>query len=246
MATLTFIIYDGGTDNPDGVVIEHSTAFPDRDLRLRDQGPDAMIFQRAGISVCTGKTSKCRWIIMAMAVALVLIAFFLEGCTPRETQSQGLSTPTPLSMKRLENARIGYSLSYPADWQVRGYILATAFARGAQCESVEVVDSQPPPGSGAASILHSFVQICARPLTDNLTLDDFMRQTYGNAFTTQFQVAPLAGIQAYRAINTNQETWFLQTKGYRIQIVASVVAAPDKQDARFSQVQQILASLSFH
>jgi hypothetical protein len=196
------------------------------------------------INTPTGKASKYGWIIKAMAVALVLIAFFLEGCTPRGTQSQQLSTPMAISMKRLENARIGYSLSYPADWQVRGYILATAFAKGAQCESVEVVDFQPPPGSGAGFILHSFVQICAKPLMDNLTLDDFMRQTYGNTFTTQFQVTHLAGMQAYRARNT-EGTWFLQTKGYRIQIVASVVAAPDKQDARSSQVHQILASLSF-
>jgi hypothetical protein len=149
-------------------------------------------------------------------------------------------------MNLLQNIESGYSLCYPADWKVGGSTLATEFAKGAQCKSVEVVDFQPPPGSGAAYILHSLVQICAKPLTDTLILDAFMRQTYGDTFTAQFQVTSLSGLQAYQAINANKDTTlFLQTNHYRFQIVTTVVAAPDKRDLRLSQVQQILMSLSF-
>lgn len=152
---------------------------------------------------------------------------------------------TLVSTNVLENPKIGYSLLYPDDWHVSGYVKWTEFANGSQCESVEVVDLQPPPGSGAGFILHSFVQICAKPLIDRLTLDDFMRQTYGDT-VSQFQVADLAGMRAYRSVNAEQNTtWFLQTNRYRIQIATAVVSKPDKQDMRLSQVQQILASLSF-
>jgi hypothetical protein len=152
----------------------------------------------------------------------------------------------PASTNVLENSKIGYSLLYPDDWHVSGYVKWTEFANGSQCESVEVVDFQPPPGSGAGFILHSFVQICAKPLTDRSALDDFMRQTYGDT-ATQFQVADLAGMRAYRSVNAERDTtWFLQTNHYRIQIATAVVSKPDKQDMRLSQVQQILASLSFH
>lgn len=162
---------------------------------------------------------------------------------PEVMASAGAHVNMPVSA--LKNAKIGYSLFYPDDWHVNGYVKWTEFAEGSQCESVEVVDFQPPPGSGAGFILHSFVQICAKPLTDSVTLDDFMRQTYGDS-ATQFQVTELAGMRAYRAINAERgTTWFLQTNQYRIQIATVVVSTPDKQDMRLSQVQQILASLSF-
>jgi len=51
MATDTFVIYDSGVTNPDRVVIEHSPAFPNWGLYFRDQGDDALIFQRAGAPV---------------------------------------------------------------------------------------------------------------------------------------------------------------------------------------------------
>jgi hypothetical protein len=86
-------------------------------------------------------------------------------------------------------------LLYPEHWHIRSQVVATEFVNSDQCESVEVVDFQPPPGSGAGFILHSFVQICAKPLSDSLTLDGFMRQTYGDS-TSQFQVTELAGRQA--------------------------------------------------
>ena len=216
-----------------------------------------------------------RWIITVMVITLVVITSFLGGCARSGIPPQGplvvrpelstptsvfstptsvsstptsvFSTPAPVSMKRSENSKIGYSLLYPADWQVRGQVLATDFAKGAQCESVEVIDLQPPPESGSgAFILHSFVQICAKLLTDSLPLDDFMRQTYGDTVAAQFQLTELASMRAYQTTNANQDTTiFSQTPAYRIQILTSVVAEPDKRAERRSQVQTILESLSF-
>lgn len=150
------------------------------------------------------------------------------------------------SMGRLENPEVGYSLLYPGDWQLRGQVMATEFANGAQCESVEVVDFQPPPEAGpGAFVLHSFVQVCAKPLTDSSTLDDFMRRTYGDALAGLFQMMELDGVRAYRATNEDLDvTIFLQTNDYRVQIVSSVEADPDQRSERISQVQTILDSLS--
>lgn len=147
----------------------------------------------------------------------------------------------------LRNVEVVYHLVYPNGWHINGQVKETEFAKAAQCESVEVVDFQPPPGAGAAFMVHFFVQICAKLLTDSLTLNDFMRQTYVDS-TIQFEVRELAGMRAYRAINTERSittTWCLQTNRYRIQVSTAVVSDPDKQDMRLSQVQQILASLSF-
>jgi hypothetical protein len=115
--------------------------------------------------------------------------------------SHKLSIPMPVSTNALENKNIQYSIRYPVDWHVGGKLVATGFANSSQCESVEVVDFRPPPGSGASFILHSFVQICAKRLLDRLTLDDFMRRTYGDS-TRRFQVTELGGIKAYRAMDT--------------------------------------------
>jgi hypothetical protein len=157
-------------------------------------------------------------------------------------------TPSAMvSMNRLENPKVGYALPYPSDWQVKGKVITTEFANGAQCESVEVVDAEPPPESGpAAFILHSFVQACSKLLTDGSTLDDFMRETYGDAFAARFQTTEVGGLRAYRTTTKGLDTTiFLQTNNYRIQIVASVKASPEKQSERISQVQEILDSSSF-
>jgi hypothetical protein len=156
------------------------------------------------------------------------------------------SSSTLAGMNRFENPRVGYSLLYPAAWQVRGQIVATEFARLAHCESVEIVDFQPSADSGpAAFVLHSFVQICSQPLTDALSLDDFMRQTYGGALAAQFQVTELDGLRAYRAMRAPGETTiFLQTNRYRIQIASSVNTHPHNERERVSQVQQVLDSFA--
>jgi hypothetical protein len=168
------------------------------------------------------------------------------------SDSQIVIAGPPLAMQaprrgRSENREVGYSLLYPGDWQVKGNVVATEFATAAACESVVIVDFQPPPGSGpAAFILHSFVQICAKPLADNLMLEEFMRQTYGHTFFTIFQRTNLAGLAGYQierhGLNT---TIFLQTNRHRIQIVTAVIASPEKQAQRVTEVQEILHSLSF-
>ena len=135
---------------------------------------------------------------------------------------------------------------YPGDWQVGGNIQATEFADGAKCQSVEIIDLQsgPPPAPGAF-ILHSFVQVCARPVTDGLTLDEFMRQTYGDTLLDRFARVELNGIPVYEASGQAPDrTLFLQTEKHRLQIVASVVAEPEKRSERLAQVQQILESFS--
>ncbi len=133
---------------------------------------------------------------------------------------------------------------YPSDWQLKGQVVATSFATDAECQSVEVVDFQPPEGSGpAAVVLHSFVQICARRLSDGLTLDDFMRQTYGDALAEQFQITELGGVAAYQTVGDDADTTiFLQASDYRVQLAASVVAEPAKRPERLSQVRRILDS----
>ena len=123
---------------------------------------------------------------------------------------------------------------------------ASRFANSAKCEAVEVVDFQPPPESGpSALILHSFVQICTKPLTDRLKLDEFMHRTYGDGLAYLFQMTRFGGMPAYRAKNKDQSTIiFLQTKDHRIQIIASVMADSDQRAKRLSQVQEILESFS--
>src|SRR5215210_3651459 len=91
------------------------------------------------------KVNKYRWIITVMLITLVVITSFLVGCARSGIPPQGslvlrpelstptsvsstptsafLMSPTSVSMKRLENSKIGYSLLYPADWQGRGHIL---------------------------------------------------------------------------------------------------------------------------
>lgn len=159
----------------------------------------------------------------------------------------GLNIPLDsIEVLRLEDSKVGYILFYPTDWQVKGKVIATEFANGTQCQSVEVVDAAPPPEAGpAAFMLHSFVQVCSKLLTDSSTLNDFMRQTYGDAFTAQFQTTEVGGLRAYQTTTKDFDTIiFLQTNNYRIQIVTSVKAPSEKQSKRISQVQEILDSFS--
>ena len=124
--------------------------------------------------------------------------------------------------------------------------MATQFARGSKCESVEVVDFEPPADSGsAARLLRSFVQICARPLVDGSSLEDFLRQTYGDAFHQQFQASTLGGGPAYQTTSEmTGRTIFLQTPRFRLQINTAIVAASERRSERHSQVERILESFS--
>lgn len=147
----------------------------------------------------------------------------------------------------LENTEVGYSLRYPPDWRVGGQVVSTEFATAARCESVAFVDSEPPAGSGPAPFIRrSFVQICARRVTDGLSLDEFMRRTYGASWLGSFSPTQLGGWPGYRAgREAAQTTIFLQTRVHRIQIVAVVNTGADLAAQRSAEVAAILESLSF-
>jgi hypothetical protein len=167
----------------------------------------------------------------------VLCAAAALGCTavnqPATTQAQRL--------RMLTNDRVGYSLSYPRTWRVAAKVVATQFAARARCRTVRVVD-----GAGLAEVRQSFVQLCWKPIKDGSSLAGFMRGSYGSRLDDLFVRASLGGMLAYRTkTGSTNRTFFVQTKkGYRLQIVASVVAAPAKRRTRLAQVNRILASLS--
>lgn len=152
------------------------------------------------------------------------------------------SSPT----RTLRNAKVGYSLVYPPGWRIAGRVQATAFAVGADCGSVRIVDLRPPENSGpGATVLQSFVQTCWKRVSDGLSLEGFMRATYGSRLSASFEQTRLGGARAYRARDGGDgEALFLQTGRYRLQVVTAVVAAPAKRMARLAQVRKILASFS--
>jgi hypothetical protein len=124
-------------------------------------------------------------------------------------------------------------------------VVATDFARGARCEAVEVVDGEPPPDSGpAAFVRRSFVQICSRPVTDGLALDEFMRRTYHGALSAGWRPVELGGRRGHQAGGAERTTIFLQTRAHRIQVVAAVQTLPDRRAQRAGEMKAILASFA--
>jgi hypothetical protein len=169
---------------------------------------------------------------LVWCVTLVVLAL---GCA---TASQATATAT--GWRKLTNDVVGYSLSYPRGWRLAGRVVATQFASGARCQSVRRVDR-----STSSEVRQSLVQSCWRRVTDSSSLDAFMRKTYRSRLSRFFTKTTLGGVPAYRSRTpkTNR-TFFLQTKEYRVQLVAAVVAAPARRTLRLSQVNRILASLS--
>jgi len=144
----------------------------------------------------------------------------------------------------LTNPTLGFRLTFPDDWQLRGQLVATEFAVGAECQSAEIIDFQPPEGS-TAMILHSLVQICARPREDALTLEQFMRQTYSSLPGETLEPVEFSGQPAYRTRKEGPDaTMFVQTEDYRIQIVSAVAAEPEALPIRTAQVQAILETFT--
>jgi hypothetical protein len=182
------------------------------------------------------------------AIAGPLLAIATLGCAvPHEARAVAPPASAGLaSLSRLENAEVGYSLRHPAEWRVRGQVVATDFARGARCEAVEVVDGEPPADSGpAAFVRRSFVQICNRPVTDGLALDEFMRRAYGASLAAQWRPVELGGRRGYQTGGqVEQTTIFLQTRAHRIQIVAGVQTLPDRRAQRAAETQAILDSFA--
>jgi hypothetical protein len=149
----------------------------------------------------------------------------------------------PEEPRRLENKEVGFTLTYPPEWQVRGQLTATSFAQEGRCESVEVVDSAPPTEAGpGAALRHSFVQVCWRPRSDGLSLADFMRSSYGSVID-RFEKATLGGAPAYRARREGSgQQFLLQTERHRLEVVTAVVAEAARTAFRESQVGDVLAS----
>ena len=146
----------------------------------------------------------------------------------------------------LRNSTVGFRLAYPRSWHVARQVVATEFAAGAACQSVQIVDFRPPPGSGpGAQVLQSFVQICWRRLSGGDSLADFVEKTYGRKASSLFERTELSRVPAYRTKGPGPNaTIFLQTDAHRLQIVAGVVAAPKNRTVREAQVRRILASFA--
>ena len=200
--------------------------------------------------------SAMRWgpglgLVVLFAVALQLTAGDQPHAQTRSEAQLPLTRPAtdePAAKARrtLTNASVGFSLAIPTGWRVTGQVVATEFAGGAACRSVQIVDFQPPPDSGpGATVLQSFVQICWRRLSGAESLARFVEKTYGERATELFGRTELGGAAAYRTKGDGPNlTIFLQTKGHLIQLVASVIAEPTKRALRRTQVQRILASFS--
>ena len=145
----------------------------------------------------------------------------------------------------LRNDGVGYSLSYPRGWKVGGRVVATEFAARAGCQSVRVIDQADPADAGpGAEVRQSLVQICWKRVSDDASLDEFMRKTYGGRLSELFDRIRVAGVPAYRTRDGGTSTFFLQTEMFRIQILGSVVAEPARSAERLAQVRQIVASFS--
>jgi hypothetical protein len=183
-------------------------------------------------------------------LSLIAGALIAAGCGGGGANAQVADRPAADQPPylRLQDRLVGYSLRYPRSWKVKRQAVGGAeFVTGARCASVRVVDFEPPPESGAGGggfLRHSFVQVCARGLTDRSSLDEFMRQTYPRSLRAQFELAKVGGVRAYTARKRDQTVIFLQTDDYRIQILASVVASPEKLATRRAQVRRILGSFA--
>jgi len=153
---------------------------------------------------------------------------------------------TALTGRILRNTSVGFRLTYPRGWKVVRQVVATEFAVGATCQSVQMIDFEPASDSGpGAKVLQSFVQICWKRLSGGESLARFVERTYGAEAARLFERTELGGVPAYRTKGDGPNvTIFLQTDAHRIQIVASVVAEPTKRVLRRAQVQRILASFS--
>jgi hypothetical protein len=153
---------------------------------------------------------------------------------------------TALTGRILRNTSVGFRLTYPRGWKVVRQVVATEFAVGATCQSVQMIDFEPASESGpGAKVLQSFVQICWKRLSGGESLARFVERTYGAEAARLFERTELGGVPAYRTKGDGPNvTIFLQTDAHRIQIVASVVAEPTKRALRLAQVQRILASFS--
>lgn len=155
------------------------------------------------------------------------------------------SQTVPVQWKQLDDPTIGFVLHYPGEWSVTGQVVATQFAQGASCRSVQFIDFEPPPDSGAtARMEQSYVQICAKPLDLKDSLDQYMQRVYGESLNQKFVIADLNGSRTYQAkVQGHAQTIFAETRSSLVQILTFVTAVPEKFPERQAQVEMILGSL---
>ena len=175
-----------------------------------------------------------------LVTCFTLAAIALGCTTAKQSSAEAEARAHAQGWRTLTNDVVGYSLSYPRAWKLTGRVVATQFASGARCQSVRFVDRATP-----SEVRQSFVQSCWKPVTDGSSLDTFMRKTYRSRLSKFFTQTRLGGVPAYRSRTAqSNRTFFLQTKDYRVQLIAAVVAGPARRALRLSQVNRILASLS--
>jgi hypothetical protein len=172
-----------------------------------------------------------------------------EGCAIA-SDSIVVSPAAPEDWKYLEDPVIGFSLHYPADWLIDVQVVATQFAVGAHCRSVRFVEFEPPADSGAAAPMQqSLVQVCAKPLKQDNSLDQYMHRVYGESLRQTFVIMDFGGdFSGTRSYQTKAEgqskTIFTQNRNILLQITAAVAASPEKLPERQAQVERILGSLA--
>jgi hypothetical protein len=197
---------------------------------------------------CWPFPDSCTFTIAILVTLLSGLSMTVSACggTAVATDSPTTSQGAPAQWKHLEDPAVGFSLDYPANWSVEGQAIATQFAVGARCRSVRLIDFESPPDSGAAAPMQqSFMQVCAKPLEQHDSLDQYMQRVYGASLDQTFEIKDLNGARTYQAkIQGYTRTIFAQAKDGLIQIVASVATSPDKFPERKAQVERILASLS--
>src|SRR3989344_284263 len=170
----------------------------------------------------------------------------LTDIFPLEHDSFNASADTS-TWQTYRNDEFGFEVRYPNDWEVKGQVVATGFTASAECQSLETIDFQPPSGAGSSSVLHSFVQVCTKQVTDGSTLDEFMQQEYGDRLESLFDTTEINGMLAYRSRGDRpaDATLFLQSGNYRMQLTSAVVADSEHQEERGSQVNEILSTFRF-
>jgi hypothetical protein len=170
----------------------------------------------------------------ATIIATVIVSASLAGGGAASTEA-----PSP----RLRDAVVGWSVAVPPGWRVGGRVVSTAFAVGARCRSVFAIDDLGDegvgPGPGAS---RSFVQVCARALSDGRTLSGYLAATYGNSFASQYEATRLGGHTAYRARRSSPRLVWLQTDRHRIQLASAVTGDPAHRGGRRAEVDRILHS----
>lgn len=155
------------------------------------------------------------------------------------------SGPTESQTDLIREHRSGYSFSLPEGWEISDVaLISTSFSADAECSGANIIDREPPSGSGQAPFLfQSVFQVCARD-TQGQSLDEFMESVYGQ-LEIEFVPVEVGGLSGYRFDQESSALIFAQTESHRFQLVTSVVAEPDLEALREDQVRRLIGSVDF-